>query len=194
MGAYDNFKTLMAGESEFRIDCCDRNSDITILAPHGGKIEPHTSEIARLIAADNCNYYSFNGEKGTGNQALHLASHCYDEPKANTLVRKSHTVITVHGCREKDAFIHIGGLNKELGKKIRTCLTERAIPCSLCSPDSPFGGTNPANICNRGLSGKGVQLEISRALRDSCTAWNKIAEAVRKALGLEKNDGTSMPV
>lgn len=184
MDRYKNFTTLMTGESEFHIDCCDRRSIITILAPHGGRIEPHTSEIARLIAADDCNCYCFNGVKTGSNQDLHIASHRYNEPQALTLVRKSQTVITIHGCRDKNAFIHIGGLDHALGEKIETCLLESSIPCRICPPDSPFGGTNPRNICNLGCSGRGVQLEISRALRDSAAAWRKIAEAVRKALGL----------
>ena len=38
------------------------------------------------------------------------------------------------------------------------------------------------NICNKGISGKGVQLEISRPLRDSPKAWEKIAAAINEAL------------
>ena len=184
MDKYLDFNTLVRNETEFHIECWDRDAEVSILAPHGGGIEPHTSEIAHLIAGNDCNCYCFNGTKNDNNHTLRIASHRYDEPTALALIKKSETVITIHGCREKRAFIHIGGLDRELGEKIETCLNEVAIPCRMCPPQSPFGGINPANICNLGRSGKGVQLEISRELRDAAPAWKIIAEAVRKALGL----------
>ena len=51
MDTYDSFKALKEDETNYHIKWKDRNAQITILAPHGGNIEPHTSEIAELVAA-----------------------------------------------------------------------------------------------------------------------------------------------
>jgi len=50
-------------------------SAVAVIAPHGGKIEPRTSEIARAIAGEDFNLYLFEGIKKRGNYAaLHITS------------------------------------------------------------------------------------------------------------------------
>jgi len=180
MNIYRSFSTLMEAESEFHIECCDRGSVITILAPHGGNIEPHTSEITRLIAGDQYNYFCFNGLKPENNHHLHITSHCYDEEHALNLVQKSTEVIAIHGCTQREPAVYAGGLDTSLIQKIRSALEFRAVP--TLPPQPHFAGINQHNICNRGLTGKGVQLEISRALRDSRDAWSAISGAIRSVL------------
>ena len=45
-----------------------------------------------------------------------------------------------------------------------------------------YQGLNSNNICNRGLSGKGAQLEISRGLRDDMDLVHTLCDAVHAAL------------
>ena len=45
----------------------NRGSLVAIIAPHGGKIEPGTSEIVRSIAAEDYNFCAFEGIKPAGN-------------------------------------------------------------------------------------------------------------------------------
>lgn len=182
MDKYDNFNALKSNESDYFIELCDRKSSVTILAPHGGKIEPHTSNIAQLIAGVSYNYFCFNGVKKHGNQDLHISSHRYDEEQAIALSLMSTTVITVHGCKEQKPMIYLGGLDRSLRQKIAHCLDEQNLPYRQCLSSWPISGTNPDNICNRGITGKGAQLEISRGLRDSAAAWKTIATAARCAL------------
>ena len=59
-------------------------------------------------------------------------------------------------------------------------LQNRAINVSFDHPR--FQGTNPDNICNRGAIGIGVQLEVTRDLRDDLKKIKLIARAVRAAL------------
>ncbi|MBE0583253.1 MAG: poly-gamma-glutamate hydrolase family protein, partial [Desulfofustis sp.] len=82
MDTYANFSLLEQHEHDFSIELADRKVATTILAPHGGGIEPHTSEIARLIAGDEYNYFLFNGTKPSGNSTLHITSHRWDHPQA----------------------------------------------------------------------------------------------------------------
>ncbi|MEX1348372.1 MAG: poly-gamma-glutamate hydrolase family protein, partial [Desulfobacterales bacterium] len=46
---------------DYKISAIEVGSGITIIAPHGGKIEPGTSDIARRIASQRFNYYCFEG-------------------------------------------------------------------------------------------------------------------------------------
>ncbi len=182
MDTYSSFRELKAVETEYCITHVDRGSDVTIIAPHGGNIEPHTSEIAALIAADNHNLFCFNGLRQRNNRLLHITSHNYDEKQALALVQASATVISVHGCTRKEAIIFVGGRDDELKQRIAAALNRAGIPAVACNQQAKHGGLHPDNICNRGLSGKGVQLEISRRLRDSPQAWHNIAAAIGEAL------------
>jgi phage replication-related protein YjqB (UPF0714/DUF867 family) len=57
-------------------------------------------------------------------------------------------------------------LDKELGKRIQTGLEVAGFVVRI--HDNPnLQGVDKRNICNRGRSGQGVQLELSRPLRDS---------------------------
>ncbi len=182
MDTYSSFRQLKAVETEYSITHVDRGSDITIIAPHGGRIEPHTTEIAGLIAADRHNLFCFNGLKQRNNHLLHITSHKYDEKHALALVQSSTTVVSVHGCTRKEAIILVGGRDNRLKQRIAASLNRAAIPAVACNQQAKHGGLHPDNICNRGMTGKGVQLEISRPLRDSPQAWRKIAAAVAEAL------------
>ena len=56
-------------------------SSVAIVAPHGGSIEAHTSDIARDIAGQAFNLYLLEGLLKAGNfAALHLSSARFDEP------------------------------------------------------------------------------------------------------------------
>lgn len=182
MDTYRSFKELRKRETDYHITWIDRNAHITVIAPHGGNIEPHTSEIAELIAADRYNLFCFNGLRSSSNQVLHITSHNYDEEQALALVQSSAFVIAIHGCSRKDQMIYIGGLFDELKEQIGEALDRARIPSVVCDKTSGYGGKRADNICNKGISGKGVQLEISRPLRDSPKAWEKIAAAINEAL------------
>ena len=185
---YQKFKELNRYESEFRVYVEDRASDVTIIAPHGGRIEPNTSEIAALIAGDRYNLFCFNGLKENDNHNLHLTSHKFDHPQALSLVRRSSYVVAVHGCTVSKPVAYLGGLDEELIRQISSELENHRI-------DNEYGhhryrGTHRNNICNRGRFGRGVQLELSRGLRDYGSAHIKIGVAVTSAISaLEKKSG-----
>jgi phage replication-related protein YjqB (UPF0714/DUF867 family) len=155
------------------------------MAPHGGKIEPTTSMIAEAIAGENYSYYSFDGLKSEGNSVLHIESHLFDEPRALQAVKKADIVITVHGqLNHKEEFVMVGGLNVDLRSGIRRQL--EASGFRTRPPTEGLQGIDPENICNRGRLKGGVQLEISRKVRDSLRSdANRLqlfADAVRKVI------------
>lgn len=74
-------------------------------------------------------------------------------------------VISIHGSRDKGEMVLIGGKNKELKQKIMHALRRVGFR-AVISEVPGLRGIKSENICNRCKSEKGVQLEISRGLRE----------------------------
>lgn len=180
---YRNFKELKTVEklnADYKISIFDVGSPITIIAPHGGKIEPKTSEIAAGIARDQFNYYCFEGMKPANNRWLHITSHNFDEPQALELLARSQTVVAVHACTDEKAVVYPGGRDEELMAAIVTEF--KTVGISVANRNFKYPGVNPNNICNRGVSGRGAQLEISRGLRDDLDSVHTLCDAIHAAL------------
>ena len=163
---YKSFAELSASEREgdsFQRTVEKRRSGIAIIAPHGGGIEPGTSEIAYAVAGSQFSYYAFEGLKPRGNEILHITSTLFDEPKCLHLVQDSEIVIAVHGCDGEEQIIHIGGLHVELKTRLIQSLAQDGFEARLA--EVSLSGNQIQNICNRGQSNQGVQLEISAGLR-----------------------------
>jgi len=156
-------------------------SRVAVLAPHGGRIEGRTSEIARLIAGDDHCLYLFEGLRTTGDnfERLHLASHRFDEPRALDLISGCDTVVAVHGYAAPGPDVLLGGLNARLKEAVAQALAKIGFSCLI--DGHPFPGRHPRNICNRGRSGEGVQLELSEGLRKAGD-WAGLAGAIRTVL------------
>lgn len=182
MDLYSDFKTLSARETEdrdFRILVRDTGSPVSIIAPHGGRIEPGTCVIADMIAGNRYGYYCFEGLKPLNNSSLHITSHRFDEPRALRLARLSAIVVTIHACKDKTDIVYTGGLHRTLADLIRQNLIRMGY---AAKPHGKYSGTHPGNICNKGKLKKGVQLEISRSIRDNKKKSLAIAFAVRQSL------------
>jgi len=156
-------------------------SRVAILAPHGGRIEGGTSEIACLIAGEEHALYLFEGLRTSGDNfdCLHLASHCFDEPRGLDLISSCDTVIAVHGYVAPGPDVLLGGLNERLKAEVAQALAAAGL--SFAAEGHRFPGRDPRNVCNRGRSGAGVQLELSDRLRKS-REWTGLADAVRSVL------------
>ena len=154
---------------------------VAVLAPHGGRIEGGTSQIARLIAGDEHQLYLFEGLRPTGDNfdCLHLASNRFDEPRALNLITGCDTVIAVHGYASDGADVLLGGLNEELKQKIARALAEIGISC--LTEGHRFPGRHPRNICNRGRTGAGVQLELSEVWR-TAGEWSALSAVMRNVI------------
>src|SRR5690242_10019430 len=166
---YPDFASLERNETagtDFRILVRRAAAAYAIVAPHGGGIEPGTSEIADGIAGEALSHYAFDGLKRQGNGRLHITSTRFDEPLCLQLIARTEVVVTVHGEHgEADgAVVFIGGRDIVRGAAIREALAAGGFDVR-CHPDPDLQGLDPRNICNRGSSGGGVQLEVSRALR-----------------------------
>jgi len=155
-------------------------SAVAVLAPHGGAIEDGTSEIARAIAGEDFNLYLLEGRRSSLNyRLLHLTSHRFDEPECLRLLASCAHVVAVHGCESHEPVVLLGGLDAPLRHLLTGALQAAGIAAS--ADGHRFPATHPDNICNRGLSSRGVQIEVPHQLRRSA-AGLEIALAVRAAL------------
>lgn len=163
---YCNFADLAANpqDAEYSILARHHRSPIAVIAPHGGGIEPGTSELARAIAGRGFSLYCFEGLKPDGNEALHITSTRFDEPACLAVVAASKTVLAVHGSEEQGEVVHVGGRDAQLAEKLCDALNVAGFVAQL-DDTAEHPGRDALNICNRGQSGRGCQLEISRSLR-----------------------------
>jgi len=163
---YANFRALARSEKrgkDFGVRRRRCASTTVVVAPHGGGIEPGTSEIADAIAGANLCFYAFEGIRTTQNSKLHITSTNFDEPRCLALVRKSDQVITIHGEGSKQNFVILGGRDKATIQRLRESLEGQGFCVKLDNPRLP--GCDLGNICNRGTQGAGVQMELSIGVR-----------------------------
>jgi phage replication-related protein YjqB (UPF0714/DUF867 family) len=168
---YKSFAEMTKVEREhldFERKAARRWSRYAIIAPHGGGIEPGTTELVRAIAGWTHSFYTFDGIKPSGNELLHITSTLFDEPKCIALLGNADIAIAIHGCEGRDAVVQIGGLHLELGGRMMEALNAAGI--KAVQADENLAGLQPENICNRARSGKGVQMELSTGLRRSMFA------------------------
>lgn len=201
MGKYTTYEALKRHQREgidYRVRIREGDSGIAIVAPHGGAIELGTTEIAREVAGTEHTFYGFEGMKATGNFDLHITSREFDEPRLDSVVRREEIVLTVHGCEGEGEVVYVGGLQKAMKQKIQKALSDAGFQVRE-SPKSKMGGKSPLNICNRGRSGAGIQLELSKGLRkqmfhdlNTCRGrdmktdvFHRFVTALRKAIGGE---------
>lgn len=198
MDVYTNFSELSTAEREgidFFVRVLPRqNARTVVLAPHGGGIEPGTSEVASKIAGDELSLALFEGTKSRGNARLHITSTHFDEPRCLDLVQAADYVVTIHGEGSEESVCLLGGRDTKLGERIHAALERHGYDAR--SQENPeLQGIAATNICNRGRGGAGVQLELSAGLRrtffESLTAAGRrkptsdlygFARAVREGL------------
>ena len=168
MDRYRNFEALKSSEQlnvDYRIQKRMGSSGIAILCIHGGDIEPGTSCIADAIAGQEHSFYAFEGIKHRGNLALHITSTRFDESSALEIVCRSDVILSIHGCAKTEPVVNLGGLDAEIKRNIMKNLCESGFQVNECA-GPPFGGLDRTNICNLCGRGMGVQMEISRGLRE----------------------------
>ena len=167
MDRYRNFAGLRECEAEgrdYRICLRRGKGSFAIMAPHGGKIERGTSQLAEAIAGNEHTFYSFDGIKDINNHHLHITSDRFDDPRALALASSVRTVITIHGAKGQNRNVYTGGQHLHLEEKILHSLRYAGFT-AMHDPSPTRQGMGVTNICNRGYDGKGVQIELTQGLR-----------------------------
>jgi phage replication-related protein YjqB (UPF0714/DUF867 family) len=163
---YQSYAELAMHErdgEDYEITVNPRNSPIAILAIHGGGIEPGTSEVAHALAGERYSLYLFEGLKVSGSENLHVTSTRFDEPRGLALVGSAEWVLSLHGCMGEQPHVYLGGRDSEHLSLAKRYLEDAGFNAS--THNHRFRAADPANLCNRGRSGKGLQLELTKGLR-----------------------------
>ena len=203
MDKYRCFRELQESEREgldYAVMERSGSSELTVLAPHGGGIEPGTSEIADVIAGQEHRLYCFLDLKASGNGDLHITSTNFDEPRGVAAAGSAQKILAIHGCDGDEEIIYLGGLDEALKQRLHLEL-EQAGFTALEPTDPTLGGTSKENICNRNALGMGTQVELTAGLRSKLFAnltragrqnrtdlFEKLVTAVRSALGQEPDE------
>ena len=185
---YGSFSELARHEidgTDYRVRLLERpQSRVAVVAPHGGRIEVGTSELAEHIAGAEHSFFSFEGLKAYGgNRDLHVTSHRFDHPACLALLARSHIALTVHGCLG-EASIYLGGRDSALTERLAQRL--RVAGFRVHTDGHRYPGRAPLNVCNRTARQCGAQLEFTLDLRTSQARW-PLALAVRGALADHAN-------
>jgi phage replication-related protein YjqB (UPF0714/DUF867 family) len=165
---YRDFAELARRElidRDWRLRIAARDSTLLILAPHGGGIEPGTSEIASAIAGEDLSLYCFEGIRARGNDRLHIVSTRFDEPSCLRLLARSRIAVTIHGCADSERIVYAGGRHRELRARVARALGDAGFTAR--EDTGRHSGEDPANVCNRATAAMGLQFEISRGLRQA---------------------------
>ncbi len=165
---YYSFDELQENERvniDFRITVKQTNSTWSIIAPHGGGIEPGTSEIAGAIARNDFSLYLFEGYKFFRNIDLHITSTNFNEPQLLHLLQTSNRTIAIHGLNGDENIAYIGGRDNECIEVIIEQLSRDGFT-ALHSQPGFVEGISLENICNKNTAGRGVQIELTNGLRN----------------------------
>jgi phage replication-related protein YjqB (UPF0714/DUF867 family) len=165
----------------------------TILAPHGGGIEPGTSELCLAVAGYHpanlpqvppagvtYDYWMFEGVRELGNAALHVRSTGCDDRVAVALCAGSLNALSLHGFDpapefpEDEQIVLVGGGNAALMELLLAGLRDANIKRLAAGAGGELDGDDPCNIVNRTLPVgdpprplRGAQLELSTPLREA---------------------------
>ena len=131
---YASFTELAQHETEgtdYRVTAIERpGSRVLIIAPHGGRIEVGTSELAALIAGDEHNLFTFEGLKPRGhNRDLHITSRCFDHPGCLAILSRCSIAVGIHGC-VGESQIYVGGLDTALTTLLAERIRAAGLPAS----------------------------------------------------------------
>ena len=163
---YASMEALFRREREgrdFKVVFRNRGSRVTVVAPHGGRIEPHTDVVARALAAEDLNLFVFTGIKRRRNRRLHVTSTRFTHPDLELLLRHSRIAVSVHGRRGAHPRVAVGGGNVQLRKLVLASLRLSGFEAREdTSPSS--SARSPSNFVNRPRD-QGVQLELAPRLR-----------------------------
>jgi phage replication-related protein YjqB (UPF0714/DUF867 family) len=186
---YSSFKELYLAErkgTDYQKQVVKRASDCLIMAPHGGRIEPGTSELAKAVASKDHSLYLFEGIRNRPHTDLHVTSHKYDDEEAIEFASEHAVIVAFHGRRDRydPTTVHVGGLDAATRDAIINELVLGGFDAAVGNGE--LAGKHENNICNRGGRSIGVQLEIPKSLRDDLLMKPDLLEnfsrAIRKAI------------
>lgn len=141
------------------------SSPLVVVAPHGGGIEPRTSELADAIAGTDHTKCLFEGLLPAGNSRLHVTSVNWDYEPCRILIKMRTHALAIHGTGQYPGkVVYIGGRDTATGAELATALRSAGFTVVQPAP-SGIDGTDPRNFVNDDADLAGVQFELTYDLR-----------------------------
>jgi phage replication-related protein YjqB (UPF0714/DUF867 family) len=167
-----------------------------IIAPHGGGIEPGTSELCLAVAGYHpatlevtppggvtYDYWMFEGLRPADNDDLHVTSTRCDDGVALSLCGGALNALTLHGCTttaaqqpEETDIVLVGGRNQVLKQYLLEAFAVEHVNAVDGLPVRALNGDDADNIVNRTLLGMGGHLELTTPLRRAMFEVNTRAD------------------
>jgi phage replication-related protein YjqB (UPF0714/DUF867 family) len=180
---YQSWKSLSANEVEgedYEIRTAKRRSAWLHMAYHGGGMELLTAELAKAAADDRRqNLYVFAGIKDKHNDRLRIPGQKFNEPQCVEMVEAAEWTIAYRGVGaaadgDHAETVYLGGRDKGMHRdRIAAALRAAGfrVKTSARYPNSPDDSPEPAaNIVNRNKNERGLQVDVTRTLRDKMSA------------------------
>lgn len=173
--SFSELSHMAKANTDYRVVYKPGVRSYVIMAPHGGNIEPGSTEIAEAIAHGTYGFYTFNGLKR--DPFCYVPSTKFDEPELARVTKGYAMVIAIHVIPGTDRIVYVGGNSNQFANQLIQALTSRGYKAEK----TPLNGSawNRYNLVNRGTSG-GVQIEISSALVDEMFRGLVSSESVRQ--------------
>lgn len=174
---------------EFKQESSVTQTDMLIMAPHGGVIESYTDELALRFydglvttnSKDASLWYCIGHQDAIGAfDAWHITSTDINEANfgyLNDLSGRTYSyAVTVHGYSGSEILVG-GGAPTSLKEDVKDALDALSlgVTVTVVGVGDDYGGTDPDNIVNR-YSSAGVQLELPFSVRSS--NWQDVADAL----------------
>jgi phage replication-related protein YjqB (UPF0714/DUF867 family) len=171
---FKNFEEIKKVRPDsFDIEAIPRESPFLLFAPHGGGIEPGTTEICWWFYKEAYSLYTFSG-KGQNCRQLHITSTRFNESTLLEMLDHHDYAISFHGMTNEisskvNADIYLGGLNKTLIELTTAELRKNGykVLSNAELTQSHLSGSEEENVTNSCRSGMGMQVELSEKLRQT---------------------------
>ncbi len=187
---------------DYTITNTPRNSQVVVLSIHGGEIEPMTSTITQMLSNQyGWSRYDFKAhgtaqclEQRSNFETLHITAARFDDPDAIALVSRHLKAISIHGAGDLlRETICVGGRNQAQIQafikfiqhhqdKSPYLLQPINAPKSDDKACTALRGIDPLNIVNRNAHRAGLQLELSRSMRQDLVKQTAEAQALRQVV------------
>ncbi|MBD3004889.1 poly-gamma-glutamate hydrolase family protein [Streptomyces sp. 5-10] len=171
--AYKSWADLEKNETEgetYEVEAKKERSNWVHIAPHGGRLELLTLEMAKAASAERGqSFAALNVLDKRDSERLRINETNYDAPWALDIVTKTMWGITYHAVGDPvgddpDEFAYVSGLSEGHRDKIIDGFKKLDIFAKVASKEGGSGSDKA--LTNKTSEKKGVRIELSRALRN----------------------------
>ncbi|NLG29254.1 MAG: hypothetical protein GX557_15195 [Chloroflexi bacterium] len=171
---------------DYDVVVAKREAAATIVAIHGGAIEPPTGELACEIAGADHNLYVLRGLRAERAAEMRIPVNRFDEIRLRALLEHSQEAVALQGVDGSLPIVHLGGRNQALKRALAEALAAEGF--AVGAPASAGAAHDPTRYYNLPTYG-GVQVELTRALRGELrpgdapgARWDAFVRAIRAGI------------